>query len=802
MKLEKFMSSLYAGKILKVDLSTSSTGIIKTSDYSDLFLGGRGTATALYHDLVPRDAGAFDPENCLIVSMGPLAGIPGGLGGSRWGIYGKSPLPGVTHRGREHFCYGNLGGTFGSELRFAGWDGLVVTGHAEEPVYLLIEDDRVTIKPARHLWGKKTGETFEILASETPARSRFMVIGPAGENLVPLATVIGSGDSSCSGGMGAVMGGKNLKAVAVRGTDRKVPVHNREALKEIEKTIRSYNRGNVKVWGLDFMAQGPKTKKFPCFGCMAHCLRVKYTADDGSSGKFMCQSRFFYMHHAWGYYNEDNDVPFYANRSCDEYGIDTWEIQSLVEWLLLCHGKGLLKGSEGSINPDTVGSLEFITGLVEMTSLRKGFGETLSLGAWGAGRKLGGEAEKVYTRTDPYDPRYCTVNTLLFPFDTRETIQQLHEAGLVLSQWSSWAKGVPEAHISSDVVRGIARRFWGSEAAADMTTMKGKARAAKLIQERQLAKECAGFCDWMFPLIDIPNDKEHVGDPTFESRILSAALGRDFSEEDFYHLGERVFNLQRAIILREGHVARKDDFLPDEWHDNPIETHVADPECIVPGKKGRIVSQVGRKVNRDEYRGIRDDYYRYRGWDVPTGLQSVEMLQSLGLDKAAESLKSLGLARNSSRGISFFRRVKRGAGSLGRMAGQLKPRGSSGQGYPFFEQESLEHDDLFKILEKEVLKYGDEKIAHNFKSWNKDMQYYFTDTDTYYCISFTEGAAGTPRKLDGPLSKPEITYEMDSRVMKAMSEKILTGEEAYLKRLLRLKASFTDMMKLQSLKKL
>jgi len=796
------MPSLYAGKILKVDLSTSFTEIIETSDYSELFLGGRGTATALYHDLVPPDASAFDRENCLIVSMGPLAGIPGGLGGSRWGIYGKSPLPGVTDHEREHFCYGNLGGTFGSELRFAGWDGVVVTGKAAEPVYLVIEDDRVTVKSARHLWGKKTGETMEMLVSETAERSRFMVIGPAGENLVPLATIIASGDASCSGGMGALMGGKNLKAIAVRGTDRKVPVHNREALKKIEETVRSYNRGNVKVWGLDFMAQGPKTKKSPCFGCMAHCLRVKYTADDGTRGKFMCQSRFFYMHHAWGYYNEDNDVPFFANRSCDEYGIDTWEIQSLIEWLLLCHGKGIVKGSESGLELDKVGSLEFVEGLVEMTSLRKGFGEILSLGARAAGRSLGGEAEKVYVRTDPYDPRYCTVNTLLFPFETREPIQQLHEAGLVLSQWSSWAKGVPEAHISSDVIRKIAARFWGSEKAADMTTLKGKAMAAKLIQERQLAKECAGFCDWMFPLIDIPNDKEHVGDPTFESRILSAALGRPFSEKDFYLLGERVFNLQRAILLREGHAARKDDFLSDEWHDTPLETHVADPECIVPGRGGRIVSMVGRMVERNAYLGLRDDYYRLRGWDVPTGLQSLDALASLGLSEAADTLKDLGLVVDYARGIPFSLRFRRMGTAVVKNIKNVFRWQKNEQQYPFLNGESLNSDELFFILEKEVDKYGHEKTAHNFKSWNKDMQYYFTDTDMYYCISFTEGSAGTPRKLDGPMGKPEITYEMDSRVMKAMSEGILSGEEAYLKRLLRLKASFTDMMKLQSLKKL
>ncbi len=797
-----FMKPLYAGKILTINLSSREVSYIDTVRYSGRFLGGRGTATALYYDMVPPEAGAFGPENCLIVSLGPLAGIPGGLGTSRWGIYAKSPLPAVTHHGREHFCYGSLGGTFGSELRFAGYDGMVITGISEEPVYLLIENEKVLFQPAGHLWGKTTGDTIKFLAGETPERSRFMTIGPAGENRVPSATVLASGGASCSGGMGAVMGAKNLKAVAVRGTAcRKVEVADRDALKAIEKNIRSYNRGNVKVWGLDFMARGGKTKRSPCFGCMAHCLRVTCTADDGTTGKFMCQSRFFYMHHAWGYYSEENDVPFFANRLCDDYGIDTWEVQSLIEWLLLCHGKGILKETEGLPDVSTVGSLQFIRELVEMTSLKKGMGEVLSQGAWAAGRALGGGAEEVYTRTDPYDPRYCTVNALLFPFETREPIQQLHEAGLVLSQWSSHAKGVPEAHISSDVVRGIARRFWGSEEAGDMTTWKGKALAAKRIQERQLAKECAGYCDWAFPIIDIPVGEDHVGDPAFESRILSAASGVDCSENDFYLLGERVFNLQRAILLREGHRARDEDFLPDEWHDRPLETHVADPECIVPGKKGRVTSQVGRKVDRDAYLAIRDDFYRLRGWDVPTGLQPIAHLEDLDLGYVARDMHAAGLARHKARGISFSVRARRLAGRVYSVAGSFVSRPKAGERYPFLEGQSLTVEELTFILEGEVQKYGNEKIAHNFRNWTKEMQYCFTDVDTFFCISFIEGEAQQPVHLDTPLAKPEITYEMDSRVMKAMAEGVITGEEAYMKRLLRLKASFTDMMKLQSLKK-
>ena len=196
-------------------------------------------------------------------------------------------------------------------------------------------------------------------------------------------------------------------------------------------------------------------------------------------------------------------------------------------------------------------------------------GDSVSSSPWGRRKPPGSTRSsppnpkrQTYRRNDPYDPRYCTVNIMLLPFETREPIQQLHEAGLVLSQWSSWAKGVEEAHISSEVVRGIARRFWGSDAAADMTTLGGKAEAAVRIQNRQFAKESAEICDWMFPVIDNPSgtdDVKRVGESSVEARLLSAALGREITEEDYYRFGERVFTLQRAVLLREGHRAPEDD---------------------------------------------------------------------------------------------------------------------------------------------------------------------------------------------------------------------------------------------------
>jgi aldehyde:ferredoxin oxidoreductase len=804
----------YAGRILRVDLTTGESSLLETAAYARRFIGGRGVASAIYWDEVPPAARFDDPDNRLILTVGPLCGMHGGLGGSRWGIYGKSPLPAAAHGGRDHFCYGNLGGAFGAELRLAGYDGLVIQGQAERPVSLAIDDARVQILPADDLWGQSTMEAMETLLARSAPGSRAMAIGPAGENLVPIATVFADGDASCSGGMGAVMGAKRLKAITVRGSLKQVHPADPQALRQIDRQIRGYQRGNVKVWGLDFMAHGEKTHKLPCYGCMAHCLRVRYRADDGARGKFMCQARFFYMNHAWGYYGQESDVPFHANRLCDAYGVDTWEVQALIEWLLLCRSGGLLTEKESGLDLDAVGSLELIEALVRMISLRQGFGELLCGGALSAARARGGPAEAIFTRSDPYDPRYCLVNALLFPFETREPIQQLHEAGLVLSQWSSWAKGVEEAHITSEVMRGIAARFWGGAAAADMTTLEGKAGAAKRIQERQLAKECLGLCDWMFPLVDVPRGEDHVGDPGFESRILSAALGVQHAEADLYRVGERVFNLQRAILLREGHRARMDDVLPREWHERPIETHVADPDLLVPGPRGEVVSQLGRRIDRPAFSRLRDEYYALRGWDVPTGLPSRLQLRALELPDVADDLLARGLAVERSRPASLTARLGHGvtalrqrADGLRRRAGDLRrrvsarlPMGLMGLGGAPAGG-SIRGDALRQILVTEQGKFGLEQVRKNFAGWTKTMQYRFSDIDEHWVIRFVDGAAQAPEQLAGPTERPEISYEMDTWTLQAMSAGELSGEKAYLSRRLRLRASFSDMMKLQSLNK-
>jgi len=439
------------------------------------------------------------------------------------------------------------------------------------------------------------------------------------------------------------MGSKKLKAIAVQRTQRKPNVAQPERLREITRYFRGLGKDNVPVWGMDFMAYGPNTKKEPCYGCVGNCLRVRYKAENGKSGKFMCQSRFFYLPLALGFYGEENDVPFYANKLCDDYGLDTWELQTLIDWLLGCFQAGIITEEGTGLPMSKVGSLEFVESLVKMISLRQGFGDLLAQGRERAAEALGKEAKAQIHYADAYEPRLYITNTLIFPFEPREPIQQVHEVGLTLAQWVSWVKGTEGVYMSTDVLRGIARDFWGGEAAADFTTYEGKALAAKLIQDRQYAKECLMLCDWVYPMLDIRNSEDHAGDPALESSILSAVIGKEVDEQSLNGIAERVFNLQRAVLLREGHRAGQDDHLPEEWYTKPLESHAADPECLVPGKDGEPVSRLGAVIDKKEFEQMRNEYYQIRGWDAATGLQTRQKLEKLQLKDVADDLEVRGL---------------------------------------------------------------------------------------------------------------------------------------------------------------
>ncbi len=638
----------YAGKILRVDLSSGSTAELSTLDYADKFLGGRGIAAKIYWDEVPPQAGAFDEENGLIFATGPLAGIPV-LGGSRWQVCGKSPAPSP-----ERFCHCNLGGRWGAELKFAGYDAILIRGKSEKPVYLFLDDDVSELRDASALWGKGAIETREILKGELGSSVSVVAIGPAGENMAIMATLLADNDASGSGGLGAVMGSKKLKAIVVRAAKRRARVARPERLRELTGYFRGLDTAPIsKVSGMVLKITGPRTRKEPCYGCLGNCLRRTYQARDGRKGKFMCQAAIFYQIFqppAGRPRGAGNELPFHATKLCDDYGLDTMALTLTIAWLYGCYAAGILTDESTGIPISKLGSLEFIETLVRKISRREGFGDILAQGVLKAADWVGPGARELTAgyvskagQPAMTEPRLYITTSLLYAMETKPPMPQLQEISRVVFKWLDWGKGAENSYVSTDVVRRIARRFWGSEVAADFSTHDGKALAAKMIQDRQYAKDCLILCSFLWPIMDLEHSEDHVGDPTLESKVLSAVTGNEVDEDGLHSIGERVFNLQRAIFVREGHQGREDDRLPDSWHTRPLAGDPANPECLVPGKGEEALSRRGAVVDKEEFERTKDEYYRLRQWDTATGLQTGAKLEELGLRDIAQDLGRRGL---------------------------------------------------------------------------------------------------------------------------------------------------------------
>lgn len=630
----------YAGKILRVDLSSGKTADVPTSDYADRFLGGRGIAAKIYWDEVSPEVKALEPDNRLIFITGPLAGISPGVGAVRWLVCGKSP---VTTP--EQFSYCNLGGSWGTELKFAGYDGIVVYGKSKNPAYIYIQDGSVEVRDASILWGKSTLETREILKQQLGNQTRVVATGPAGEHMSTIATVLADNDASGSSGFGAVMGSKNLKAIVVRGSG-KIATAGRERLTELTRHIRAMRRTSPQgesIWGRSVT---PDKKKLDiCRGCSLGCERNVYESKEGRKGKFICGQVGFYSGRAARYYGEKDwqEIPFQAAMLANDYGLDVFAIGPMMAWLSRCNRAGILTDENTGIPLSQMGSLEFLETLLKKVSFREGFGDVLADGIVRASELVGKGSDKLITdyltkgeQGLAYDPRYFITTGLLYAMEPRLPIQQLHETSRLVLGWLSWVNKSGRAYLSTDVCRTIAKRFWGTELAFDLSTYEGKALTAINIQNREYVKECLIFCDWIFPIMTVEFSEDHVGDPSLESQIVSAALGEEIDEKGLYKIGERVVNLQRAIITRE---ARGSDTIADFHFTVPQRDDPMNPRGIAPGKDGEIITRKGATLDRIKFEEMKQEYYQLRGWDSISGLQTRTKLEELNLKDIADGLE-------------------------------------------------------------------------------------------------------------------------------------------------------------------
>ncbi|MBW2177359.1 MAG: hypothetical protein JRH03_10500 [Deltaproteobacteria bacterium] len=627
----------WTGKIARVDLGRSEVTEFDTWDYVEQFLGGRGIATQLYWESDASRVQAFDPDNPLILMTGVLVAT-GAQGATRMSVISKSPMlmP-------EGFCYGNLGGFFPAYLKRAGYDGIVITGRAEVPTYLFVHDGGVELRDAAFLWGKGTYAVQKSLKDAHGNKVRFISTGPAGENRCRNATIITDHEGSATGGFGAVMGSKNLKAIAVDGSGKPL-VARRDDLNELNRhIIHISKRGTLRMPVPQKQMQFMKTAS--CYQCAMDCGRGLYRTPGGREEVRKCQAMTVYMPYAAMKSEAGIDVALDATRLCNDYSICTMEIQNILLWLGAAYQDGYISDQDTGLDFSSLGSASFFEQLVSMISRREGFGNILAEGILRAAETLGEQAKTYFSEYNNavgldgvYAPRQYPITTLLYGLEPRQPIAMLHDISHLIARWLLHMIRPDLSPTSARVFREAATKFWGHEKAWDMTTMEGKAIATIKIQDHTYVKDSLGLCDFGWPIMDSFNTDDNTGDPTLESRLFSAVTGIDTNEEALDRYGERIFNLQRAILLREGWQALEDDRPKDFNFTEPVVRDVLNPRLIVPGPTEEPVSVKGNKLDLSQFAEMRKAFYTLRGWDADTGLQEKTRLEALGLSDLAEQL--------------------------------------------------------------------------------------------------------------------------------------------------------------------
>ena len=616
----------YYGKQLRVSLDSKK--IVKENiDASILrkYLGGAGYAVRVLYDEIPKGTNPLLPENKLMFITSPLTDnrIPGG--GSIMLCF-KSPL---TNAWGESRC----GGDFGPNLKSAGYDALIIEGKSDLPVFLVINDDRVFIRSAKHLIGKKITEKIKIIRDELKdPKISVMCIGLAGENLVKIATVMFEHRAAGRCGAGAVMGSKNLIGIAVKGS-HKTPIAQPEKLTKTIKTCLKILRENdfatnlkkhgttgdmaandaagdwpTKNWHSNSWGKAEQiydqffnkylVKNHGCYtGCPIACGRIsevregrfKTPLHEGSEYESLSAFTAFV-------FNENIEAAIHATYLCNEFGIDTISAGAIIAFAMECYENGILKKEEvGGINLNW-GNPAALPELVRMISLREGIGDMLAEGVKIASERLGGGSEKYAIHgkgleAPAHDPRsgkvlgvaYGTANRGMCHIHPLEGMA--YDSGKM--DWGLMKYGVPDPNT------------------VDRWDEKGKGKIVKILQDALILPDILNTCKFfMYGGIYI----DHLAE------LLSAVTGWNIDGQELLEIGERVINLQRLFNVREG-FHRDDDLLPERMKQKPaFGFYENEDRCVIK-----------------DYEGMLDEYYKARGWDTETGTPIKEKLLELEL---------------------------------------------------------------------------------------------------------------------------------------------------------------------------
>jgi len=615
----------WIGKILRVNLTDQRMEEVDTMRYAKRFIGGRGVAAGIAWEELQPGIDAFDPENKLIIMTGPLNGTLAPTSGGRITFAGIAPQA----YPKPHYTRSNMGGYFGAELKYAGYDGLIVEGRASKPVYLWIKDGEAEIRDASKLWGLDTFTTQKKLIKEHGEGVQTVCIGPAGENLVRIACVQhGIENAAGQGGFGAVMGSKNLKAITVKGSGG-VPIAKPEEFIELCKYANKVAHTPEEPPEDRVLRRKACGMSCSLLGCGANGLNI-YKKVKGKvhpvlyTGAVQCCSPEYLKFKPW-------EAGFEAAQLADMYGINHWEIvlgfTGIGQWLNRCVEKGIITEDDLGM-PIDLESGEFWSKLLKKIAYKEGIGKVFAEGVPRAADILGKGHEYLPHVAHGYEthwdghlfngPRYpyWIVAALQWATDSRDPL--VHCYAEEITYWTAR----PGAPISIEQLKAIGKRLYGSELAVDPeSNYEYKAQPTIWHQNRLAVDDSVPVCEEIFPTIYSRTSPDGFGDTALEAKLFSAATGVEVSEEELDFIGSRIYNLERAIMVREGRT-RKDD------------------ESVIP--YFQKPDRAGIRLDVEKFRALMDEFYELRGWDPKTGWPRRETLEKLDLKDVADELEKIG----------------------------------------------------------------------------------------------------------------------------------------------------------------
>jgi len=599
----------HQGKLLKVNLSDGHVEEESYSaDYAEMFLGGNGFAAKMIFDTVPADADPLGPGNAVVFTAGPLTDTPV-WGSSRGHMASISPLTGL-------FCDSNYGGQFAVAQKRTGYDAILVNGFSSEPVYLSVTDQGAEIRSAATLWGKSTEETIEGLQEQAGEGAICGAIGPAGENRVLFANVVFGGKRTGiagRGGLGAVMGAKNLKAVLVKGS-RRTHVADRESLTKVLKERYPYlkkntapfktlgtpflvhlinslgllgtrnNAGEVFAHARDISGEFIKEKYWDrntaCYGCPVACGKMVHVREGEYAGKTVKMPEYETLY-AFGSMmdNRDLDCIIQANHLCSLMGMDTISMGVTLAFVAECMDKGIIKEQDlGSRAAFSNG--ESFTELIRKTAGRQGIGQLLAMGSVRLAKIFGEDAHKYL----------YAVKGLEIAGHSARGLRNMSLSYAVSTRGGSHHDGRPN-YLAVDPDPGF-----GPQPQLIFRNNAFTAVGDSLVLCRFIAERGIGT----------PLNEDMVS-------LVNGVTGWNMSLKELERIGERIYNLERLINVRRG-VSREHDTLPFRVMSEPIPDGPLKGRCCSPKDLGAML----------------DAYYDLRGW-TQEGIPTDGKLKELGL---------------------------------------------------------------------------------------------------------------------------------------------------------------------------